>query len=573
VHATTLLRKGWMELVSEPVELFTFDVSHPDRIPTRHGRERIVSAKVSQRPPLPTIVPVRTTDDAVPNSNHDDNDNDDDDDTTVVVQGVLVWWTLDLYQDVVYSTEPGGQAWQDHWRPCLHPWHTPVTAQWGDEIALHVQHSDTCITVSPHHNQNMQVANAQEDAVTVSMSKEETEGNDVTKRHKPNPEAVECAPPLPPPSRPFGSTTEWPWSPERVCQLQDAERMTKFRNAIQCAWSEWSSTHSDDAPAKFVFLDVSDFAVGATLATQICTAQSARILSLESSAGSLPTLSARWAAAILNRGRSTMTEEPCAVEILQCYTEQLTPELLHGPNDSDHTRGVDVVWAEPYYEVLEGWHLQEALNFYYIVRLLRSQQLLSDQAMILPRSCRIMGCIIQSDQLHSAYGSCGDNGAIRGMDHSYVNKLGNLFHTYDLSLPMWQYEYTVLSDVIELGVLSYSDSNFMVPFETVARGRIHTSGRCDALMAWLEYSFPKPVLSSSTEAASDVAPPSRTSTSVLSTNNQSHRQIVRMLKESARRNIARQEVGKLHFICVSRFGMDSGPDDHRFDIRIEEDEE
>jgi hypothetical protein len=248
---------------------------------------------------------------------------------------------------------------------------------------------------------------------------------------------------------------------------------------------------------------------------------------------------------------------------------------LHGPNDRDDNRGVDVVWAEPYYEVLEGWHLQEALNFYYIVRLLRSKQLLSDQAMILPGSCRIMGCIIQSDQLHSAYRSCGDDGAIRGLDHSYVNKLGSLFHTYDLSLQMWQYEYTVLSDVIELGVLSFSDSNFLVPFETVAQGPIHTSGRCDALMARLEYSFPEvdPTLSeralSSSTDASDVAPPSETKASILSTNNQSHRQIVRMLKESARRDVAPHEIGMVHFTCVSRFGVDSGPDDHRFDIRIE----
>ena len=262
---------------------------------------------------------------------------------------------------------------------------------------------------------------------------------------------------------------------------------------------------------------------------------------------------------------------------MQCRPEQLTLELLGG-------QSIDLVVAEPYYQVLEGWHLQEALNLYYTVRYLRrccsiTQPLLSPSVLVLPRRCRILGMIIESDQLRSAYRPCGDNNdnCIRGIDHTFVNQVGGTqFHTFDLTLPVaWQYEYTVLTETVELGVLDYNNSdnsNIGHPkgfndesaattmtnppmLSSVVSGSFVKAGRCDALLVWLEYCFD-----------TDCDDHSVTNNNSIATLDRSHRQIVRMLALPTPRVL---DVAHARFICRSQFGgCEETTQDHWFDVRI-----
>jgi hypothetical protein len=205
--------------------------------------------------------------------------------------------------------------------------------------------------------------------------------------------------------------------------------------------------------------------------------------------------------------------------------------------------------AEPYYEILEGWHLQEAMNLYNLVRYFRATGIVTANAEIVPAACRIVGCIIESDQLSSAYSPL-ENQSIRGIKHEFVNTHGGRFHEYDLTLPMWQYEYRMLSDVVELGILAYSVSSRTCD-ETTTFLPLHTSGRCDALMVWLEYEFQT--------TKSDAA-----SAESFSTNCMAHKQIVRMLQH--RPSVLE---GESKAVCKSKFGgCDDLDDDHSFDVQI-----
>lgn len=486
VHAEKLLNDGSMRLLSEAVELFHFDVSRGNQIPGPEGRGGCVSAT------------------AVADS---------------AAHGTLVWWELDLWEGVTYSTEPGKEPWQDHWHPCLHLFQCSRAVKIGESVGLLVKHDDSRVSV------------------TLAPMTDDSHEQISSKRRKAGFDESACEMAL--------------ISPERAFQLNDGARLDFFFHAIESALSAHRARFVDEPESGAVVLDVSDFSLGACMAAAL---GARRVVSLESSSGGLPLTAAR----VAQLGNAIVPEPGrFDFEILQCYTEQLTLDILGGAQ-------VNILFAEPYYEILEGWHLQEALNFYFTVRWLRSKGLLPDRSQIIPRACRILGCIIESDQLHSAYCACGDGrGSILGLNHSLVNQTGDNFHEFDLSIPIWQYDYTVLSDVAELAVLSYCDPVSPPIIEKViSRAPFHTAGRCDALMVWLEYS------SQVAHSVNANDKPSGRMKTVLSTNSQSHRQIVRMLKKPTRWLVSATEALSSEFVCTSWFGGGAASEDHQFDIQI-----
>ena len=166
-------------------------------------------------------------------------------------------------------------------------------------------------------------------------------------------------------------------------------------------------------------------------------------------------------------------------EILQCHAEQLTSELVTEP--------IQVIMAE-YYEILEGWELETFLNFYHLVRALSARDLISSTAITIPGRVKVMGALIESEQLRSAYRSCGDEEQkICGLDHSTVNRYGGDFSVVDLSLPMWQYSYRKLSSDLELVLIDCTKPS-SDNIRTTVKTSFPTESRCDALMIWLEYS-------------------------------------------------------------------------------------
>jgi hypothetical protein len=346
-------------------------------------------------------------------------------------------------------------------------------------------------------------------------------------------------------------------STARAFLLNDAQRLNVFQRSLEYALLSQKQIREEptpEGPDAIIVLDVSDFALGgmivsAMMATNPLVRRPCTVVSLENSSGNLPSVTA----SVAERQNSSKADSNVNFEVLQCYNESMSLDVIGGSP-------VHILFSEPYYEVLEGCHLQEALNFYYTVRLLRTNQILSDETIVLPSCCRILGCIIESGQLRSAYARCGESESesIVGLQHKYVNRVGYRFQEYDLCLPMWQYDYVVLSDPFELGVLQYASPHTPpFPKETTVNAPFHSAGQCDALLVWLEYSFAP--LSAATFPNHETA--------VVSTKAQPYHQSIRILDDSAQCAIDLDNLDKYEVVCTSNFGG-NGLESHQFSVQI-----
>jgi protein arginine N-methyltransferase 7 len=363
---------------------------------------------------------------------------------TGTAQAVLFWWQLDLGDGLTYSTECGQQPWQDHWPQCLYIFTDStqlVTVHAGEAVCLTCHHTDTRLSFSLQARPN--------------------EGP--SKRLK------------------GGAAPELPLSALRATILADTSRIFTMQHAIASALATLGTGA--------LVLDVSDFSLCAVLAA---LSGASHVVSLESSScgPALAMLSARMA-----QLGNQLPRDGSVFEILQCHAEQLASEALG--NTATPAR---LVVAEPYYEILEGWHLQEAINYFFLLQSFQRRGLLSAEHVSLPSYARIMGCAIQSDALYNAYSGCGgdtdtgnqtkDSSAVCGVDHGIVNHFAARYHEYDLSLPMWQYEYTKLTDAFEIGKLDYNQLKIEgngewreVPFG------LRSSGTCHGLLLWIDYGY------------------------------------------------------------------------------------
>ena len=341
------------------------------------------------------------------------------------VHGVLFWWELDLWDDITYTTECGKQRWQDHWRQCLYVFATPFEVRTDTDVYLTCHHSDLALSFTLGSDQRM------------------------TKR-------------------PRSISEQAPLTPFRAAILSDVPRLETMRDAI----STTLTTLGDSA----LVLDLSDFSLCSILAA---LAGAKGVVSLESSTGALPVLSAR-VAQIANR----LPREGCTYEILQCHGEDLSLELLGGDPAS-------LVVSEPYYEVLEGWHLQEAINYFYLLKSMKHRGLLSDNFVSLPSCARIMGCAIESDAIHGAYGKCGDESeTLCGFDHSFVNKYACRYHENELWIPLWQYQHTEISESVEVATLNYN--TLEIERNGIWRDVLFVDSNrvtCHGFKFWIEYYF------------------------------------------------------------------------------------
>ena len=366
------------------------------------------------------------------------------------IEGALVWWELDLWHDVTYSTRPlledQDEDWQDHWHNCLHVFSQTQTVSEGDSLTARISHTDERIFVELLPSAGREG----------NDSSEPVDSADSNKRLK-----IESS----------ASSRSALISPMRAYQLNDVDRTATWLQAIASALLEKGKSS--------LVLDLSDFCWCACLAASL---GATNVVSVESSTNPEMALTSARVAQVANG----FPADKSRFDILQCHTEQLSLELLGG-------QPAGIVVAE-YYQVLEGWHLQEALNFFNIVRSLRKRRMISRTARVLPGRCRIMACAIESVELRSAYKACGDTESrLMGFDHKYINKLGGDFSQFDLVLPMWQYEYTRLSENVELAYLDFErscdDDGHHLGQVFASKAKFTRKGNFDAVMVWVEFEF------------------------------------------------------------------------------------
>lgn len=247
-------------------------------------------------------------------------------------------------------------------------------------------------------------------------------------------------------------------SSNRALQLNDVSRTRTLHDAITYALE----TKGIDSP----FLDISDMGLCALMAA---AAGATRVTSLESSSGGMPTL----AATIAQVGNDLH------FQIIQAQAEHVSSSYILG-------EVAEIVAAEPYYEILEGWHLQEALNYFYLIRSLKQRRLISASSISIPSVAVLMAVVVEAEEFVKAYSQVGDaTGNVAGFDHSPVNFYGDRYHTYDVSLPVTEYKYRALSSPFCVAKLLYDEA--MKEDGEWASAKIDKPGKCQAVIFYVDY--------------------------------------------------------------------------------------
>lgn len=460
--------------------------------------------------------------------------------------GVLFWWDLSMLKGmdtaqvkthrgvdtvgVVYSTDPTDAQYhfQDHWQNCLfvfgEDYDKCLHLVEGKDFSLVAQHDDYGISFS--------IENVLESSDNLDLP--------ASKRAKVFDKKyvnVNVAP-----ASNFVATEKCNQliSPDRAMQLNDSKRTQAIRNAIRDIVK--------DCPDATI-LDLSDFSLCSLMAA---INGATNVYSLESSSGDLPMTAARVAQIGNN----------LHFQIINAHAESL--ELLHFGGER-----VDVVVAEPYYSVLEGWHLQEALNLFYLCRSFKQRGFLANNCRFLPAVAKVMACAIECHDISSAYGGldwgshdketdilvCDHKHALLvGTVHDTVDKYASRYTTFDSNFPMWQYQHRQLCEPFEITRLDFGSDTIHGNGEW-KKAPFTQSGDCHALMVWLEY-YTK------TES------PDGTTGEVLlfSTNTKSHKQTIRKVGMSES-GYSSEKKSEIH--CRAFFGGLGNCEDHDFEIKIE----
>ena len=447
---------------------------------------------------------------------------------------VLFWWELDLFDgdfdNCTYSTEPigftnkttsnGDLLWQDHWQQCLFVFgdsnlqNKSKELSMGTPVQIIASHDDTSISFSINTDQRESGSDSRP-IQRRRLNEQNGDGNVL-------PQAVF--------NRHITST--------RALQLNDSSRIQTLAAAIK----HCIDIKGKDSP----ILDLSDFGLCAMMAS---LSGAKKVTSLESSSGTLPTI----AATVAQIGNS-LPRPGAEFQIIQALPEHIRDEhIVGGP--------AEVVVAEPYYEMLEGWHLQEALNYFYLIRAMKVRGLITPNALAVPSYAKVMATVVQFDEFFSAYGQVGEHdSSVAGFRHKNVNHFGDQYHTYDVSLPMWQYRYKQLSKTFCIAKISYEGAAPTIDTINNDSVELVSSGIAHAVLIWVDYGC---------RTSSGGSDGGEDKFDIISTATPSHRQLVRKLPKQV--VITSQDIqnGTTSFHFKASFGNDrQGIEDHSFDFEL-----
>ena len=354
--------------------------------------------------------------------------------------GVLFWWELDLWSGETYSTELGKCPWQDHWQQCLYVFGGEddecETLEKENVFTLMASHDDTSILFNIFPNKSADPVRSSKKARVDGSSADATE------------------------------TLSEQISFDRALQLNDCHRMNALCAAIGYA--------IEVKGKKSVVLDVSDFSLCSIIASKSFGAEN--VTSVESASNEILYLSA-MVAQIGNQLPQGDTE----FKVLQAYAENLSCDDIGG--------GVDIVLAEPYYQILEGWHLQEALNYFYQLKGLKTRGVVKDDSISVPSFANVMVCAIQLDESIAIAHSGLKKPFLQGFSHDEVSKYGKLFSTYDITMPMSQYKWKRLSENFCVAKIQYDGPAEAMVIDgdgTWVKSELK-SGKIHGIAIWIDY--------------------------------------------------------------------------------------
>ena len=425
--------------------------------------------------------------------------------------GIHFWWELDLDKETTYSTK--GNHWQDHWQQCIFVFGS-------NDLAKEIRVSERFFINCCH------------DDYTISFDiPVEIEGgiNDsLQKRQKIEPRVQQHI------------------SCERALQLNDPCRVSTLCEAIQTALN----FKGQDA----CILDVSDFSLCSLIASKEFDA--CNVTSIESSCGNIPMLAAQ-----VTQIGNQLPKENCQFQIINAHLESICIEHLHG-------KQADIIMSEPYYEILEGWNLACALNFYYIVKSLKERGIVKADAASIPAVATVKCCAVEfHPSVTKAHcGLSNENGTICGFKHEDAILYGQNFHTHDIVMPLWQYKWRRMSGNVTLADIRYEgDSTLMTISGDSEWSKINFSshGTCWAIVHWIDYGC-------RVKDDEDLLESHESTLKVISTGNRYNQQSVRMMPAPI--HVQKDDIGSMHLLVKPIFGCKNNMEDYTFEIKVDNNE-
>ena len=415
-----------------PITVMEFDVTSLDKIPSSEGRCLCQNVLCTQ---------------------------------TGIANGVVFWWELDLFENFTYSTEPSKQdPWQDHWQQVLYVLLEEAPLQQGQEFTMYSFHNDTQLgfCINRHLHKDTYTASTSTSSPSKRLKAHDRSCADVTQQ---------C----------LSSLCQKNYcSPERALQLNDGpNRIEKLSRSISLSLTRLKAKSTENRPV--VVLDVSDFS--------LCAILIAKYKDIKCFVNSIESRSALLAAKVAQFGNRL--DDALYFQILNAHPDQLsTVDMLLGQQSANF------VVAEPYYEQLEGCHILEALNFYYILKGLRHLGIASSDCLTMPIYASIQACAIQFERPISTVYQSIKNDSICDFNHAAVNHYFDQIEQRDIYLPLWQYKYQKLTKDVELTKLLFDREQIdsygpcEVSFESI--------GSCHGLIVWVDYGLQGDLLSTLT---------------------------------------------------------------------------
>ena len=431
-----------------------------------------------------------------------------------VAHGVLFHWELDLWEGETYSTELGKAPWQDHWQQCLY---------------IFADDHDNCERLT--ENETFTLISSHDDtSISFQISTKTVTDEQESKRQRLDAkESIE-------------TTVENHISHDRALQLNDRNRMRVLQSSIESA-IELKGKQS-------VILDVSDFCLCAIIAAKACGAK--KVTSLESSTNGIPYLSA-----LVAQVGNQLPLEGCIFQVINAYAEHLTADHIGGE--------VDIVMSEPYYEILESWHLQEALNYYHLLRYLKQKGLVKHDAISLPTSASIIVCAVELDDNVARAHSGLRSSSLCGFNHEEVTLNASSPSSYDIKFPAFQYKWKKLSRSFPIAKIQYDGpvTSMKIGGDGEWSDSIKLdSGECHGIFIWIEYEYEiKGASNHDGSLDSNGTGTSTTNKSVISTGNRNHQQAFRFLDRAV-------SVGGDHVISIKPSFSKETLEDHDFEIYV-----
>ena len=321
-------------------------------------------------------------------------------------------------------------------------------------------------------------------------------------------------------------------TPDRAMQLNDSNHMEKLRSAIT------SGLQLNQGSKACEMLHLGCMSLGAIMAGVQAEelGLSTKIVSLESGSGNLPTV-AFTIAKIANK----LPRSGSKFEVLLGHAENFT--IADGDDPPTF------VCAEPYYEILEGWHIQEALNLFYTIRVLRRKGVIGPSCSVSPISGTIWACAIELDDIGQAYNiEKGEDAAvIRGFSHKTAMGHAARYDKFTANFPLWQYKHRLLSEPVEIATIPYESGDEIQGNGVERTIKCARGGTVHGIVYWVDYHV-------RAEDGKHVQ---------MSTFTRSHKQSVRLLQTP----VVVKEQSAL--ICTAKFGSLGGCEDHNIELRVE----